>query len=397
LLIKDGKIAAFGAQAEKESKALGDQLRIFDAKDCIVSRGFIDLHVHLREPGEEIKETIASGSKAAARGGFTSIYAMPNTNPPLDSLERLHDFQQRLDEAYVHVHPIACLSKNRQGEELVDYASLAKAGVKLFSDDGDPATEEILVSSMRELAKIDGVFINHLEDKSMTKGGQFHKDIPAESEYLMLERDLKIVEQTGCRYHAAHLSCWQSVELIRQAKAKGLPVTAEVTPHHLLLTYNDIKDPKGYYQMKPPLRTYEDQEALIKGLADGTINCIATDHAPHGRVKDRGFSPQSPFGITGLETAFASLYSGLVLTGRLSLLRLLEALTISPAQICNESYDLTIGEPADVVVVNLKKQGKIGKEEFYSKGTNSPFSNQVFTGWTMLTLNSGEESYNGTI
>lgn len=395
LLIKNGVIAAFGAQAEQECILLGDQVQIFDAKDCVISRGFIDLHVHLREPGGETKETVLTGSRAAARGGFTSIYAMPNTNPALDSMEQLCDFKKRVENAYVRVHPIACLSKNRQGKELIDYDSLCKAGVKIYSDDGDPATDEILLQSMTALAKTKGVFSNHLEDKMMTKGGFFHKDIPAASEYEMLERDLKIVAQTGCRYHAAHLSCKQSVELIREAKAKGLPVTAEVTPHHLLLTCDDIKEPKGYYQMKPPLRTTDDRDALIKGLVDGTIDCIATDHAPHGQEKDEGFGPQSPFGITGLETAFASLYTGLVLTKRVSLLRLLEALTSGPAHICNEIADLAIGSPADVVVVNLKKQGKIRKGEFYSKGSNSPFTNQEFTGWPVLTLISGEERYHG--
>lgn len=395
LLIKDGVVAAFGAKAEQEYILLRDQVRIFDAKDCVISRGFIDLHVHLREPGGETKETVLTGSKAAARGGFTSIYAMPNTNPALDSIQQLYDFQKRAKKAYVHVHPVACLSKNRQGREPVDYESLTQAGVKIFSDDGDSATDEILVQSMAELAKTNGVFSNHLEIKTMTKGGLFHEDIPPASEYEMLERDLKIVEKTGCRYHAAHLSCKQSVELIREAKANGLPVTAEVTPHHLLLTYEDIKEPKGYYQMKPPLRTSDDRDSLIAGLADGTIDCIATDHAPHGQEKDGVFGPNSPFGITGLETAFAALYTGLVLTNRLSLLRLLEALTYSPAQICNEFDGLAIGSPADVVVVNLKKQNKISKEEFFSKGTNSPFTNQELTGWPVLTLISGEERYYG--
>jgi len=396
LLIKDGVIAAFGTQAEREHSLLKDQVRIFDAKDCVIARGFVDLHVHLREPGGETKETVLTGSKAASRGGFTSIYAMPNTNPALDSIEQLHNFLKRAENAYVHVHPIACLSKNRQGKEMVDYHGLTQAGVKIFSDDGDPASDEILLQTMTELAKTNGVFSNHLEDKAMTKGGLFHEDIPAASEYEMLERDLAVVAKTRCRYHAAHLSCKQSVELIREAKSLGLPVTAEVTPHHLLLTCDDIKEPKGHYQMKPPLRTNMDRDALIEGLADGTIDCIATDHAPHGREKEEGFGPNSPFGITGLETAFAALYSGLVLTNRLSLLRLLEALTSSPAQICNEFPELAIGCPADVVVVNLKKQGKISKEEFFSKGTNSPFTNQEFTGWPVLTLISGEERYYGT-
>lgn len=396
LLIKEGKVSAFGSQAYKEYKTLKDKTQVFDAKDCIISRGFIDIHVHLRQPGYESKETIATGSKAAARGGFTSIYAMPNTNPPLDSLEFLQAFRELAEKAFVNVHPIACLSKGRKGKEVVDYTGFSKAGVKLFSDDGDPITEEILVQAMNELAKLNGVLINHLEDKSMTSGGFFHDQIPAESEYLMLERDLEMVEKTGCHYHAAHLSCLQSVELIRQAKLKGLPVTAEVTPHHLLLTCDDIKEPKGYYQMKPPLRTAIDQEILIQGLSDGTIDCIATDHAPHGREKDKGFGPDSPFGITGLETAFASLYTGLVLTKKLSLTRLLEALTIGPGKICNESLELTIGEVADVVVVDLKREGKIDRGDFYSKGSNSPFAGKKFKGWPVLTLIAGKEFFNGT-
>ncbi|MDI9512339.1 MAG: dihydroorotase [Bacillota bacterium] len=396
LLIVDGIITAFGVKADQASLALGQRVKSFDAEGCLISRGFIDLHTHLREPGFEEKETIETGSRAAARGGFTSIYAMPNTEPALDSILQLEAFLKLTEKARVKTYPVATLSKQRKGQEPVDYKALTDAGVRLFSDDGDPATDQIALESMNHLASLGGVFINHLEDKSMTNGSFFHEDIPAESEYLMLKRDIGLVKKTGCSYHAAHLSCAQSVRIIAEAKAQGLPVTAEVTPHHLLLNCDDIKEPLGNYQMKPPLRTRADQEALIEGLLDGTIDCIATDHAPHGREKEGAFGPNSPFGITGLETAFAALYTSLVLTNRLPLERLLEALTVGPASICRENDQIEIGVSADITIVDLNKRDKIGKKDFYSKGTNTPFADKEYIGWPVLTLVGGEESFNAT-
>lgn len=394
VLVVDGVIAAFGEQAKKRWQSQPSAFATFEYEDGIIARGFIDLHVHLRQPGDEHKETIASGTKAAARGGFTSVYAMPNTKPPLDSVERLRSFNRVVQqEAVVRAQAIAALSKGRKGTELVDYNGLAKGGVVLFSDDGDPASDKIIRRSMEEIAKLNGVVINHLEDKSLTNGGVFHPDIPAESEYRMLERDLRIVAETGCRYHAAHLSCAESVRLIQEAKDQGLPVTAEVCPHHLVLTCDNIKQPKGNYQMKPPLRTEQDRQALIKGLADGVIDCVATDHAPHGNEKESEFSPGSPFGVTGLETVFSALYTNLVLTQEISLVRLLEALTQGPAAVCGEPGELRVGHPADLVVIDLEQTQVVKADTFYSKGTNSPFIGEQLVGWPVFTLVGGEERY----
>ena len=222
--------------------------------------------------------------------------------------------------------------------------------------------------------------------------GLFHHHIPAESEYLMLKRDLEAVRKTHCRYHAAHLSCAQSVELIAKAKREGLPVTADVTPHQLTLTFKDIKEPQGHYQMKPPLRTSRDQRALIKGVKKGIIDIIATDHAPHGDEKRHTLNLSSPFGVTGLETAFPALYSTLVLTNKLSIEDLLECLTHKPAQIVGEHTGLGVGVPADIVVLNLKSDRLVDYQMFHSKGTNSPYIGKPYS-VTILTLIDGREGY----
>ncbi|NLY10547.1 MAG: dihydroorotase [Firmicutes bacterium] len=393
ILINDGIIVAFNDDA-RHRLSNEKEVKILDLDGLLVSHGFIDLHVHLREPGGESKETILTGTKAAARGGFTSVFAMPNTTPSFDSVEVIQDFFSRCaKDAAVKVHPIASLSMGRKGKQVVDYQALKELGINHFSDDGDPLSDEIIKEAMDLLKSTGGVLINHLEDKSITQGGMFADRIPAESEYLMLERDLKMVSETGCAYHAAHLSCIESVELIKKAKQKGLPVTAEVTPHHLVLTIDDIGFPKGNFQMKPPLRTKNDQVALINGLKTGVIDAIATDHAPHGEEKKKEFSSNSPFGITGLETAFPILYTKLVLSGKLTLVQLLESLTDKPAQIGRINGELKVGEPADLVVIDLKSERTVKEEDFLSKGKNSPFIGLTLTGWPLLTLVNGEVKY----
>jgi dihydroorotase len=348
----------------------------------------------LREPGFESKETIETGTKAAAAGGFTTVYAMPNTEPPLDSVERLFELKERIRQsAFVGVEPIAAVTKGRAGGEISDLAGLVHHGVRLFSDDGDPVESGIIKGVMEQLASINGVLVNHLEEKSLLRSGLFWDAVPPESEYIMLERDLTLVAETNCRYHAAHLSCARSVELIGKAKQEGLPVTAEVTPHHLTLTKDDIAFPEGNYQMKPPLRTEADRLALIEGLRTGVIDAVATDHAPHGREKDGVIYPDSPFGVTGLETAFPVLYSNLVLTGRLQLERLLAALTTGPGKVAGQSGELKIGEVGDIVVLDLECRRTVEADKFFSRGTNSPYIGQKFRGWPVLTLVNGVAKY----
>lgn len=394
LLILDGKIAASGQQAQLVRKQVNCIIEDFSAKDCIISRGFVDLHVHLREPGYESKETVASGTRAAAAGGFTSVFAMPNTQPPLDSAANLHKLLKRIkQDAKVKVTPIAALTKSRAGRYLVDYKTLYKEGIKFFSDDGDPIGSALVDTAMRQLGEFDAVLINHLEDKRFVKEGWTYLDIPAESEYLMLERDLKGVAKTHCRYHAAHISCAQSVELIAEAKARNLPVTAEVTPHHLTLSHDSIREPKANFQMKPPLRERQDQTALINAIKNGVIDIIATDHAPHGNEKQGDVSSTTPFGVTGLETAFAALYTKLVLSGSLDLIDLLRCMAKVPANIAGEPVDLVEGNPADLVVLDLSRRRQVDSRMFFSKGLNSPYIGEFLQGWPILTLVDGEEQY----
>lgn len=394
VLIVNGKIAAFGLEAQRLRRQTSAPVRDYNAEGMVISHGFVDLHVHLREPGFTSKETIASGTMAAAAGGFTTVCAMPNTKPPLDTLNRLADLERRIKQyAQVKVVPIAAATRNRAGKVLNEYRDFVQHGISLFSDDGDPVETEVIAAVMKELAAVGGVLINHLEDKSLVKPGFFADAIPPESEYRMLERDLELVAKYQCRYHAAHLSCAQSVRLIAEAKAAGLPVTAEVTPHHLTLTIDDIAEPYGHYQMNPPLRTDADREALIEGLRTGIIDAVATDHAPHGREKEQGLYSDSPFGVTGLETAFPLLYSKLVLAGRLKLERLLAALTLGPGMVLGHNCDLAVGEAADLVALDLNQIRTVSADQFFSKGTNSPFIGQELRGWPVLTLVNGEEKY----
>lgn len=392
VLILNGEVAALGVDLAVDTSAeLG--IEEIDVSNCLVAPGFVDLHVHLREPGFPDKETVSSGTRAAAAGGFTVVYAMPNTQPPLDSEASLASFHALCRrEQHVSVRPIAAATRGRQGSQPVDTVSLRSAGVLFFSDDGDGVPDTSVESVMQAIAAADGIFVNHCEYLS-NPGARFHPDLPKEAEYQMLRRDLAWVETTGCRYHAPHVSCFESVDLIRRAKEQGLPVTAEVTPHHLLLTVDDVRSPKGHFQMKPPLRTEADRQALIGGLCDGTIDAVATDHAPHGTEKEDEAAREQPFGVTGLETAFPALYTELVVPGVVPLETLVHALTRGPAAVTGESRALVPGRTADLCVVDLEQSRSVSREAFFSRGTNSPFTGCVFRGWPILTLSQGHTVY----
>src|SRR5699024_2461430 len=339
VLIEDKKIKLIKEYISQEAD------RVIDCEGHVLLPGFIDVHIHLREPGGEYKETIATGTKAAARGGFTTVCSMPNTNPVPDSVERVNDLLMKINkDAVIRVLPYASITKDLKGEELTPIKELSKAGVFAFTDDGvGIQTTETMLQAMREAAKYGMPIVAHCEDNSVLNGGVLHEGnvskrlnlpgIPSVSESVQIARDVLLAEATGCHYHVCHVSTKESVRVIRDAKRAGIHVTAEVSPHHLLLTEDDIKEDDAQFKMNPPLRATEDQEALLAGLLDGTIDFIATDHAPHSEEeKELGFS-NAPFGIVGLETAFQLLYTHLVETGTMTLHQLVERLTRIPADV----------------------------------------------------------------
>ena len=359
---------------------------------------FIDLHVHFREPGQTWKETIRSGSLAAARGGYTLVCAMPNLNPVPDSPETLAIEQAAIDrDAVITVLPYCSITKGRKGLKLVDFHAL-KGLCVAFSDDGSGVQdEEMMRKAMEAAAREDVILAAHCEDNALLQGGYIHdgrycrehghKGICSESEWGQIARDLKLCEETGCRYHVCHISTRESVELIRAAKARGVRVTCETAPHYLTLCEDDLQE-DGRFKMNPPLRSADDREALIEGLADGTIDVIATDHAPHSaEEKGRGLAG-SAMGIVGLETAFPVLYTRLVKTGRISLDRLVEAMSIAPRRIFRLPE-----APDDYVEVDLDTPFTIHSRDFASMGKATPFEGWEVCGKVCRTVYKGKTVY----
>lgn len=398
LLIIDGKIAQI---LPSPSPLRGE--REIEAEGLIVSPGFIDLHVHLREPGFEDKEEIRTGTLAAARGGFTTVCAMPNTRPVIDSPERLEDLLMRIERtAKVRVLPIASITVGELGQELTEMKRLKEMGAFAFSDDGVGVQNARLMREACALAaSLDMPILAHAEENSLAKGGVVHEGefsrrmslpgIPAEAEAVQVARDLVLAETTGVHYHVCHVSSRYSVSLIREAKARGVRVTAEVTPHHLLLDDAMIPADDARFKMNPPLRSAEDRMALRAGLLDGTIDIIATDHAPHtSEEKGRGMR-SSPFGIVGLETAFPLLYTYMVKEGFFTLIDLIERMTIRPARLFHLPFgEIAVGKPADLTLIDLEKEKVIDPDQFLSKGRNTPFAGWKAKGWPVMTLVDGE-------
>jgi len=363
----------------------------------------IDVHVHLREPGFERKETIETGSKAAVRGGFTTVAAMPNTNPVIDQPDLVEYIAMKSRQyGFAKVLPIGAITIGQKGQELADLEGMQKQGAIGFSDDGKGVASTTMMQQAMERAKeINAPILAHCEDTELAKGGVIHEGktsqqlgvpgIPAESEFLQLERDLILAELTGVHYHLCHISSHRSVDLVRQAKARGVKVTAEVTPHHLTLMEEDVKEPYSQYKMNPPLRTEADKQALIEGFMDGTIDMIATDHAPHTEDEKGKGLLGSPFGIVGLETAFPVLYTQLVKTGMITLERLLDSLTVQPATLLKiESGEIEIGKTADLTIIDLETKKKVNPNTFASKGKNTPFTGLELQGWPVLTIVDGK-------
>jgi len=405
LLIAEGKIVWLGKGKAAPPQPDYDTL---PAQGLIVCPGFIDLHCHLRQPGFENKETIATGSKAAARGGFATICCMPNTKPPLDNHFTINYVTSlAASEGIVRILPIGCISKLRKGEELAPMTEMASAGVIAFSDDGSPVEDTDLMCRALEHSRAIGMpIIDHCEDIALSNDGVMNegalstklglKGIPSAAEEIMISRDLMLAQLTGARLHIAHVSTADSVELIREAKEKGIKVTAEVTPHHLTLTEEMVIGCNPNAKVNPPLRTKQDIKALIQGLNDNIIDAIATDHAPHTEADKRTDFATAPFGISGLETALGSLMS-LVHGGQLPLTTLISKLTCEPAKIVGDKYgklgSLEVGAPADVTIFDPDKKWVVDAKSFASKGKNTPLEGSALKGRVMATISEGKLVY----
>lgn len=374
---------------------------VFDFNNCYIFPGFADVHVHLREPGFSYKETIKSGTMACARGGYTDVCSMPNLNPVPDSAEHIKLQKDIIEkDAVIGVHPYAALTIGEKGEELTDIDILSNY-TSAFSDDGKGVqSEDMMREAMERVKRKGGIISAHCEVNDLLFGGYIregaysrahgHRGIVPESEWKMVERDLKLAEETGCRYHVCHVSTKESVELIRKAKERGVNVTAETAPHYLILTENDLQE-HGRFKMNPPLGSAEDREALIKAVLDGTVDMIATDHAPHSEEeKSRGLE-KSMMGIVGIETAFALMYTHFVKNGKMSLEHLIKLLSVNP----RKRFDLgkgeiKVGEKADFTVFDLDKAYEIYPEEFLSKGRSTPFEGEKVWGRCKMTFANGE-------
>ncbi|MCZ8518802.1 MULTISPECIES: dihydroorotase [Paenibacillus] len=377
---------------------------VVDAAGKLLAPGLIDMHVHLREPGFEYKEDIASGTRSAAKGGFTTIACMPNTRPVIDTVETVKYVLDKAEtEGIVRVLPYGCITKNELGRELTDFDALKEAGVIGYTDDGvGVQSAQMMKDAMAKAASIGMPIIAHCEDNTLVEGaavseGAFArkhglKGIPNESEAIHVGRDILLAEATGVHYHVCHVSTEQSVRLIRHAKQFGIKVTAEVCPHHLILSDEDIPDSMdANWKMNPPLRTPRDVRACIEGLVDGTIDIVVTDHAPHS-AEEKGRGMQlAPFGITGFETAFPLLYTKFVATGEWTLEFLVDKMTKLPAQVFGLPWGtLETGKPADLTLIDLETEKEVNPEEFLSKGKNTPFTGWKLRGWPALTMVGGQ-------
>src|ERR1700684_4005573 len=418
LLIKNGRVLDPSSNTDAALDVLVDGPRIskvgarlsaanaevFDADEMIVAPGFIDLHCHLREPGQELSETIETGTRAAARGGFTAVCTMPNTQPVNDNASVTRGIVERAAAASsVRVWPIGAASVGSKGEALAEIAAMKDAGIVAVSDDGKPvATARLMRQVMDYCRALDLPIIDHCEDPSLFAGGVMRegprsirlglKGIPAQSESICVGRDVEVATLTGARLHIAHMSARASLEYVRAAKQQGLQVTCEVTPHHFTLIDEDVRY-DSHYKMNPPLASREDRAALIEGLADGSVDAIATDHAPHHpSSKDVEFD-RAPFGITGFETALALGLSELVHTGKMKLIRLLELFTTGPARVLGIERKIAADEPADLTIFSLDHAWTFRAADSPSKSRNTPFDGRSFRGAPMATVVAGRIVY----
>lgn len=396
--LKEGKIHAIGESFDETSFET-----IIDAKGQLITPGLVDVHVHFREPGFTYKETIETGSKAAARGGFTTVCVMPNLDPVPDTVEKFKAVQEIIDrDAVVNVLQYAPITEELRSEVLVDQVGLKAAGAFAFTNDGvGVQTAGTMYLAMKEAAKNNMVIVAHTEDESLLFGGVMHAGKRSEelglpgiisaTESSQIARDLLLAEETGVHYHVCHVSTKESVRVIREAKQAGVHVTAEVCPHHLLLTDQDIPEDNGFWKMNPPLRADDDQQALIEGLLDGTIDCISTDHAPHGLEEKCQSFLHSPFGIVGSEYAFQMVYTNFVKKGIFTLEQVIDWMAVKPAEIFGlETGRLTIGATADLAIFDLENEYIVDDKQFLSKAVNTPFVGWKLYGDTMYTFVKGK-------
>ena len=398
IAILDGRIAERGENITVEA---GD--KVINAEGLMVAPAFVDVHVHLREPGFGYKERIETGTMAAARGGYTTVCPMPNLNPVPDSVETLKVQQDIIDrDAKIEVLPYAAITIGRKGEELVDVESLHDK-VCAFSDDGSGVqVDGMMERAMTEAVKHDALIAAHCEVEELLKGGYIHdgeyarqhghKGICSESEWAQVKRDIEIAERLGCRYHVCHISTKETVQLVREAKARGVKVTCETGPHYLIFTDMDLQE-DARWKMNPPIRSAEDRAALVEGIKDGTIDMIATDHAPHSiEEKSRGLK-DSAMGIVGLETAFAALNTHLVKKGIITLEHLVKIMSENPRKVFRIEGGIEVGERADVVLLDVNKEWRVDSEKFYSMGKITMFDGRDMVGDVVMTLHRGNVVY----
>ncbi len=401
VLIADGKIREIAPEISRELA-----YEVIDADGKLVVPGLVDMHVHLREPGREDEETIESGTFSAAKGGFTSVACMPNTEPPLDKGPLIEFVKEKaLKVGSANVFPIGCVTKGRDGAELAEMAELYSAGAVAFSDDGNSIMRSEVMRRALEYSKIfNAPIIVHEEDKELAADGSMNegyvstrlglKGIPKAAEEVMVARDIVLAQLTGGRLHIAHVTSAGSVDMIRDAKKKGIKVTAEVTPHHLVLTDEAVDGFDTNTKVSPPLRTSKDIEALIEGLKDGTIDTIATDHAPHTREEKETEYDIAPPGMIGLETAFPLVMTYLVRKGHLTVEEVISKMTIEPARILRlDKGTLTIGADADIAIIDPEKEVTLDVKNFASKSRNSPFHGWRLQGIIYMTILSGRVVY----
>ena len=398
VLVENGTVAAIGGGHAAEET--------IDATGLIVCPGLVDMHVHLREPGREEDETIATGARAAIAGGFTSIACIPNTEPPIDTqanVEFIHQKAALADACNVFV--VACVSRNREGKELAEIGQLVEAGAVAFSDDGSPVADAELMRRAFEYCRMfDKPILAHEEVLELSRGGVMNEGLvslvlglpgmPAAAEDVMIGRDIALAEVTGGRLHVMHVSTAGGVTLVRAAKARGARVTAEACPHHFTLTDESLRGFDSNFKMSPPLRTVADVEAIIAGLVDGTIDCIATDHAPHALEKKMLELDRAPFGILGLETAVGLAVTRLIVPGRIGWPRLVEAMSTLPARILGiERGTLRPGAVADITLIDPERTWQVDVETFQSKSVNSPFHGWTLQGRAVATIVGGRVKY----